>query len=195
MSTISTIEASPSSPKRSEQRRGNLLPLREYKTRARLLLKALRSSEAEARAAAIQKIRILPLFEGMSDEAIVKRGLLKHALHVVAMGAGLPSFDELKWACERSLTAEWEGFYPRPSGGLNHWCRSYEEARGIHQQVGGYLLPYRHQYFVCRPEHIEAIGMDPGDGDWEKLGFDWIEPKDRQAHNRLRHKLESLYKH
>lgn len=169
-----------------------LLPLHEYKTRARLLLKAARGPEFGERAAAIQQLRGLPAFEDKPDEVIAKRALLKHALHAVAIRAGLPSFDELKWACERSLGAEWEGFYRRPSGGLNHWCRSYDEAREIHHRTGGFLLPYRHHYFVCLDSHLEAIGLDPNDPDWKRIGFDWIMPLDKQAHQRLRQRLEAL---
>ena len=52
--------------------------------------------------------------------------------------------------------------------------------------MGGYLLPYRHQFLVCESEAIRLLGLDPGDPDWERIGRDWVRPADRDAWRRLR---------
>lgn len=73
---------------------------------------------------------------------------------------------------------------------LNRWFSKYEDARRSLESEGGYLLPYRHQFFVCEAGAIRALGLDPGDEDWERVGRDCAEPADEQAYRRLRGKRE-----
>jgi hypothetical protein len=72
---------------------------------------------------------------------------------------------------------------------FNIWCAGYDEARSIRAEHGGYLLAYRHQFFIVDSHFIESLGLDPSDPDWERIGRDWVEPKDRDARSRLYHKL------
>ena len=51
---------------------------------------------------------------------------------------------------------------------LNRWFNTYEEARAVLESDGGYLFAYRHQY----------------------IGFDWVQPTDRNAWERLELKRE-----
>lgn len=73
---------------------------------------------------------------------------------------------------------------------LNRWFANYEEARASREGEGGYLLPYRRQFFVCEAEAIRALGLDPGDADWQRVGWDCARPADAQAYERLREKRE-----
>lgn len=73
---------------------------------------------------------------------------------------------------------------------LNHWFSNYEDARHARAGEGGYLLPYRHQFFVCQAEAIRVMGLDPCDPDWEKIGFDAARPVDEEAYARLRERRE-----
>ena len=34
-------------------------------------------------------------------------------------------------------------------------------------------------------EAIRELGLDPDDPDWERIGWDWVEPHDPQARERL----------
>lgn len=68
---------------------------------------------------------------------------------------------------------------------LNHWFNSHAEARAWLDADGGYLLPYRHQYFVTTAEAIRELGLDPADPDWERIGYDWVKPLDTAARERL----------
>ena len=68
---------------------------------------------------------------------------------------------------------------------LNRWFVSYEEARASLGKQGGFLFPYNRQFFVCEEGAIRALGLDPGDPDWQRIGYDWVEPLDRQAWLRL----------
>ena len=73
---------------------------------------------------------------------------------------------------------------------VNRWFTIYEEARSSLQAEGGYLFPYRNQYFVTLREGIRELGLDPDDPDWERIGWDWVQPKDKDAWERLRDKRE-----
>ena len=71
---------------------------------------------------------------------------------------------------------------------LNHWFPNYAEARAHLEAEGGYLLPYRSQYFVTGADAITELGLDPDDPDWERIGWDWARPLDPAAWARLRTK-------
>ena len=58
--------------------------------------------------------------------------------------------------------------------------------------MGGYLLPYKNDFFVCQRAYIQTLGLDPDDPDWEQIGFDWVKPANQDAINRLKEKLEKL---
>jgi hypothetical protein len=68
---------------------------------------------------------------------------------------------------------------------LNRWFSNYAEARRSLDIDGGFLLPYRHHFFVCETDVIQAIGLDPNDPDWEKVGRDCAKPIDSEAYQRL----------
>jgi hypothetical protein len=75
---------------------------------------------------------------------------------------------------------------------LNRWFANYEEARAARERHGGYLLPYRRHFYVCQPEVIGALGLDPADADWERIGWDAARPADAEALRRLREKRERI---
>ncbi|HMF55082.1 MAG TPA: hypothetical protein VK619_01870, partial [Pyrinomonadaceae bacterium] len=71
---------------------------------------------------------------------------------------------------------------------LNRWFSRYEDARESLESKGGFLLPYKHHFYVCDAEVIRALGLEPDDPDWEKIGRDCARPADEQAYRRLREK-------
>lgn len=73
---------------------------------------------------------------------------------------------------------------------LNRWFPSYEDARRSLESEGGFLLPYRRHFFVCESEAIRAMGLEPDDPDWERIGWDCVRPVDMQAYQRLHEKRE-----
>lgn len=75
---------------------------------------------------------------------------------------------------------------------LNRWFSNYEDARHDRETHGGFLLPYRHHFYVCKPEVISALGLDPEDDDWEKIGYDCARPQDSEAFHRLRNIRERV---
>ena len=75
---------------------------------------------------------------------------------------------------------------------LNNWFSNYAEARASFEQRGGFLLPYQTHFFICQGDMIRALGLDPDDPDWEKIGHDCARPRDADAFARLREKRERV---
>ena len=165
------------------------LSLAQCRIQARRVLKQLRSSAPEEAAAAAGRFRRLRSFAGRSIEELVgtpDRVRLKHALALIAEERGYPSWTELKAALEH---AEWEGAAWYAQGMdvfLNRWFTTHQAARAERDEQGGYLLPYRNQYFICPPDAVRLLGLDPNDPDWERIGWDCARPGDREAFERLR---------
>jgi hypothetical protein len=82
-------------------------------------------------------------------------------------------------------------YVPRMDAVLNRWFTTYAEARSSLESEGGYLLPFKSQFFVTLREGIRELGLDPDDPDWALIGWDWVEPKDREAWKRLKEKREA----
>jgi hypothetical protein len=75
---------------------------------------------------------------------------------------------------------------------LNRWFPNYEAARRSLESEGGYLLPYRRHFYVCDDGAIRAMGLEPDDPDWERIGRDCARPADAEAYRRLREKRERV---
>ena len=175
-----------------------VLSLREAKVRAALLSKALRSDDPVCAADAARRFCALPAFAHHTPDArLARRELVrhKHALAVIALEQGHRSWPELKAALDATTppVASPEAFFTRKvSPFLNRWFASYDEARASLESAGGYLFPFRGQVFVCEAGFLRALGLDPQDPDWARIGFDWVRPRDAAAHARLSERLVAL---
>jgi len=76
-------------------------------------------------------------------------------------------------------------YHPNLDVFLNRWFSSYEAARSSLESDGGFLLPYEKHFFVCESDVISAMGLEPDDPDWEKIGRDCVSPADAAAFQRL----------
>ena len=81
-------------------------------------------------------------------------------------------------------------YEPRMDAFLNRWFTSYAAARQSLESDGGFLLPYRDQFFVTTADAIRELGLDPTDPDWERIDWDWVRPRDEEAWERLRVRRE-----
>jgi hypothetical protein len=71
---------------------------------------------------------------------------------------------------------------------LNRWFTNYDDALAARLAEGGYLFPYKHQFFVAESGAVRELGLDPADPDWERIGWDWVRPLDPEAWQRLKSK-------
>jgi hypothetical protein len=174
--------------------------LEEYKIRASILHKQLRRGNPEQAQSAAQRFQRLSHLARLPVQEIVQRKdeiQRKHALAVIALENDYASWADLKGHFERleKLAALRQSYaytplYPRRCAGfINDWYASHEKARTHLVRDGGYLLPYRHHFFICQRPYIEVLGLDPDDPDWERIGWDWARPADRAAWERLNARL------
>jgi len=81
-------------------------------------------------------------------------------------------------------------YVPAMSVFLNRWFAAYEQARVAREAEGGYLFPFKNGYFVTVADAVRELGLDPFDPDWERIGWDWVCPRDSEAWRRLKVKRE-----
>jgi hypothetical protein len=155
------------------------------RTEARRLLKAFRGADpGRARDAAARLCRLRGFAVGDPDALLAQRDRvqLKHALTLIALELGFDSWAEFKAAA--AVRTE-EVHVPGLGAMLNRWFADYREARASLEAEGGFLFPYRSQFFVCEAEGVRVMGFEPEDPDWRRIGFDWVRPRDRAAWERL----------
>lgn len=112
---------------------------------------------------------------------------LKEAFRILARAAGFNDWRDLRDAvdatgafCPPGASAFWQA-----------WFASYPEAREYHAGHGGFLIPYRRQFFVCEAAYVEFLGIPLGDPDLERAGKNWAEPADRAAYHRLLKRIQA----
>jgi hypothetical protein len=167
----------------------------EFRIQARRLLKALRSEDEDAWRPAAARFLRLQSFAGRPLAQLRQPGervRLKHALTVLAVEHGFESWAALKETVEGAnptLPDEAELMYHRRQDVLlNHWFAHYHQAKTALEALEGFLFPYRHHFYICEAEGVRILGLDPEDPDWAAIGWNWVEPADREAWERLRRK-------
>ncbi|MCW2238299.1 hypothetical protein [Azospirillum canadense] len=152
----------------------------ECRIQAHRLLKAARDGDDSA----LRRLSALPAPE---------RWQLKHALAVIALDAGFPTWPALKAHFEGpdgAPAVDTERFFDgRGSAYLNRWFRDLATAEESLRADGGWLFPYRHQFFICEAGFLDARGIPSDDPDWALIGHNWARPADAAAHARLTRRL------
>jgi len=159
------------------------------RARARRLLRQLRSDESADAVAAAERFRTLRSFAGVPAgdlEAVRARVQLKHALAIVAEEEGFASWAALTCARKHADGSDRSWYVRGMDVWLNRWFVRYDEARASLEEQGGYLLPYASHFFICPPDAIRLLGLDPDDPDWQRAGYDLARPADAEAFERLR---------
>ncbi len=163
----------------------NVDPVAALKERARILHRSAQRAEPAA-LARFEKVR--ELGESPAPSAILRR----HALSVLSLELGFSGFKHASDVLSgKPHDDAGKLLYPDHFGGAlwNVWCASYDEARAIREESDGYLFPYRRQFFVAERYFVEALGLDPDDGAFDRIGRDWVRPRDRAAWSGLVHAL------
>jgi hypothetical protein len=154
--------------------------LRHYKIRAALLLKDFRSPSSEAQLKAAEQLRqLMPFRHCTISEILLQQSAvkLKHTQEIIARQSGYRSWADLK----HNIVLE-DCLYKKSSAAfLNAWYKDYNTARQHLSNTGGYLLRYRQYYFVSEDDYIENLGLLHLKDEWEKIGYDWVRPRDTAA--------------
>lgn len=111
----------------------------------------------------------------------------RHCLAAVATRLGFDNWGHARAVLERTGGRDLGLLMYRDSGGAisNIWSASYEQARGIRAQTGGFLLPYRRQFQIVEAHYIDWLDLDPGHPDWREIGHDWVQPSSLEAWSRI----------
>lgn len=158
----------------------------DLKARARALHRSARRGEPHA----LERLRVLEALRELSDEELRAEVKRRHALAAIARALGFDGWPHLV-----ATLGATEGDFgtvlvpPHASAHWNIWSASYDEARAIREEHGGFLLAYRRQFLVVDRFYLETLGLDPEDDDFERMGRDWVRPRDTEARARLYGKL------
>ena len=136
--------------------------------------------------AAIRRIKKYPRFEGPKIHR-------RDCLAAVASELGFTSWREAKLVLTGADAQNYGTLLCllKGTGHLNLWFKTREEAIQAQNQTGGWLLAYRHQFFLVERSYIESLGLDPDDSAWAVLHFDWTTPGASDARASLYSKLVS----
>jgi len=170
--------------KRATERRNPMAGvIADLKARARILHRQVDAREP----AAVARVRQLPEFRDAADDVVVAGVRRRHCLGVIASELGFDGWPHAVAVLSGNESRDF-GTLLYPYGGNAHWniwSASYEEAKTIREQHGGYLLAYRRHYFIADRHFVETLGLNPDDPDWQLIGRDWVRPAHPEARERL----------
>ena len=160
------------------------------KQRARILHRQAEAGDP----ATLAKLRRLPDFKDESPEAIAAGVRRRHCLAFLARALGFAGWPQAPPVLNGQPSGDYGTvlYAPDCDVHINLWCATYEEARRLHAEHGGYLLAYRRQFLVVERSFIETLGLDPDDADWDALERDWVRPDGGEVRRRLYGKLLAL---
>lgn len=106
----------------------------------------------------------------------------KHALGTIAREIGFENWKHASDCFEGRLGATWGEFlYPkRCHVHWNIWFANYEEAKAVHADHDGYLLPYKNQFMIVDTDYIRSLGFEKNDHRWAAIARDWARPNNRR---------------
>lgn len=157
---------------------------------SKLIKKASKQTKEES-LELLERLGSLPKYQTLSfDERYdhLEEVTLSDCKELVALEYGVSNFEAL--VCQE----DWLVYDEKLSNaGLNIWFANYLEAKAYQQkQKKSFLFPYKNTFFVCLETHLQTLGMDANDPDWDKIQRDWARPLDVEAKSRLREKLAEV---
>lgn len=155
----------------------------ELKAAARRLHRQAQSGNPSA----LDRLRKLPEWSRARDEEIVQGVRRRHCLSLLAQDAGFAGWAHLVGVLKGTEQSDFGTllYPPRCCAHWNIWLASYEEARQIRGEHGGYLLAYGKQYLIVDEHFLRTLGLDPEGEDLRLVGRDWVHPKSVEARSRI----------
>ena len=135
----------------------------------------------------LRRLRKLDVFQALDDTAIATKVKRRHCLAVVARELGFRGWPHATQVLGGAITEDVGTLlYPRRCGAhLNIWCASYDQAKRIRGEHGGFLLGYKRQYLIVDEDYIATLGIDPRDPDLDVIDRDWMIPDKPEVRARL----------
>jgi hypothetical protein len=147
-------------------------PVTELKTRARLLLNALRAGSP----AVMQSSQRIARQQGWD---VPDEWSLRHALNLAACEAGFSHWEHARQTLDGTAPAPQDmGTFwhdKQAHGYTNHWFASYADAtQQLALHPDSYLLPYKNQFFVAELACIEQLGLGQAPALWQAISHDLV---------------------
>ncbi|MEM8963427.1 MAG: hypothetical protein AAGD38_18235 [Acidobacteriota bacterium] len=161
--------------------------LDSLRSHARIVHRLVRAGDRSS----IDRLRKLRELRTLTDGDLADTVQRRHILTAMARELGFTGWSHLCAVVDREETGDF-GTLLYPHGLEAHWniwSASYDEARGIRAEHGGFLLTYKRHFFIVDEHFVRSLGLDPDDPDWRKIGRDWAQPADTVARRRLYGKL------
>lgn len=158
-------------------------PLTLTKHRGRQLHRRAQQGEPDA----VAFLRRRPPLAALEPSAVPQQVKRRHCLEAIARHLGFREWVHAKAVlCGNRPEDLGTLMYAETGGAIwNIWSASYDEARAIRHDGGGFLLPYRRQFMIVESGFIRALSLDPRDDDWDRIERDWVRPPDADAWARL----------
>lgn len=167
-----------------------LRPIRlsQLKVEAKLLHKNFKSDFDSS----VNKYLSHPFFKTLSSSEIEEKRTnirLKDIYHIIASEYGFTCWEDLKRQVVKN-----DLLYRSNGIGLIHkWFKSYPEASKYQIKHGGYLLQFWADYVICGMEYIQLLELHRYAEEWKAIGYNWIEPSDKHAFQKLYQKAMLQY--
>jgi hypothetical protein len=153
--------------------------LSELRTQALFLLKDLRNNSNNSLQSA-QRFLKLPGFSNKDPQWIIDHVddvQLKHAYQLIACENGFANWTDLR----RTIINNDCLYNSAAVGFIYSWFSDYQRAEAYHLQHGGYLLSFWKDYVVCGKEYINRIGLSNYQKEWQSIGYNWVNPRNKEA--------------
>ena len=114
---------------------------------------------------------------------------LKHAYALLAQEYGFETWSSLKehLICQDMLFRK-NGIHL-----IHAWFNKAPQATDYFDKNKGYLLKFWDDYVICGEEYIQLLKLDNHKKEWREIGYNWIDPKNIQAHNVLHTAAKANY--
>jgi len=129
--------------------------------------------------------------QGQTAADLARKRGLDEVAELLSRGSATPGQPNREDTNMPIQSDEASMYVPGMAAILSRWFTNYEEASASREAEGGFLLPFKHQFFVTTREAIRELGLDPDDPDWERINWDWVRPADREAWERLKARRRS----
>lgn len=154
----------------------------------KIVARSLHKQVAKKAPLAVARLRVVPGFAPSTDAEIAGAAKRRHCLTVVAMELGFRGWAQLAHVLEDGEEGADFGTILCPKRMMPHqniWVANYLEAQQIRDEHGGFLLPYKEQFFIADGDFLLDLGLDPEVEDWERMGRDWVKPDDLNVRARF----------
>ena len=154
--------------------------LKQLKVEAKILLKNYKSSSESS----IKEYSNQPIFQDLTASEIknsIKEIRLKDIYHLIASEYGYSRWEDLKLHIVKNDLL----FRSNGIGLIHKWFKNYNEASKYHLENGGYLLQFWEDFVICGIEYIRLLKLDSFTEEWRLIEYNWIEPKNEYAYQRL----------